>query len=119
MRSSPTAACEIHTNIEPFDLRRKRAALELFERSKRLEENHPNRQLVDSWQPCQRLKNTTSILDTVTELQKDHHLPDNRDPLERVPRNLPPHLPLKKPEIKQNLLDKSGKSTNPIILKSS
>ena len=119
MRSSPTAACEIHTNIEPFDLRRKRAALELFERSKRLEKNHPNRLLVDSWQPCHRLKNTKSMLDTVTELQKDHHLPENRDPLERVPTNLPPHLPLKKPEIKQNLLDKSGKSTNPIILKSS
>ena len=119
MRSSPTAACEIHTNIEPFDLRRKRAALELFERSKRLEKNHPNRLLVDSWQSCQKLKNTTSILDTVNDLQKDHHLPNNRDPLERVPKNLPPHLPLKKPEIKQDLLDKSGKSTNPIILKSS
>ena len=47
MRSSPTAACEIHTNIEPLEIRRKRAALELYERSKRLERDHPNRILVD------------------------------------------------------------------------
>ena len=47
MRSSPIAACEIDTNIEPLEFRRKRAALELYERSKRLEENHPNRVLVD------------------------------------------------------------------------
>lgn len=119
MRSSPTAACEIHTNIEPLELRRKRAALELFERSKRLERNHPNRTLVDSWQPNQRLKNTTSILDTINEIQKEHHLPETRDPLERVPITLPPHLPLLRPEIKQNLLDNSGKNTNPIVLKSS
>ena len=43
MRTTPTAACEIHTNIEPLEFRRKRAALELYERSKRLEYNELSR----------------------------------------------------------------------------
>ena len=119
MRTSPTAACEIHTNIEPLEIRRKRAALELLERSKRLERDHPNRVLVDRWKPNQRLKNTHSVLDTALELQRKHHLPEKREPLERVPPTLPPHLSLQKPEIKQTLLDKSNKKTYPIALKSS
>ena len=116
MRSSPTAACEIHTNIEPLECRRHRAALELYERSKRLEKDHPNKILVEKWKPNQRLKNTRSILDTVLDLQKDHHLPNSREPLQRVPPTLPPHLPLMKANIKKNLLDNSTKNTYPIAL---
>ena len=41
MRSSPTAACEISANVEPLELRRKKAALDLYERAKRLEPTHP------------------------------------------------------------------------------
>ena len=119
MRSSPTAACEIHTNIEPLENRRKRAALELYERSKRLEKDHPNKILVDKWRPNPRLKTVTSVLDTVSDLQQSHHLPECREPLERVPPTLPPHLPLIKPEIKQRLLDNSGKNTYPVALKTS
>ena len=80
MRSSPTAACEIHTNIEPLENRRKRAALELYERSKRLEKDHPNKILVDKWRPNPRLKTVTSVLDTVSDLQQSHHLPECREP---------------------------------------
>ena len=47
MKSAPTSACEIDSNVEPLELRRKKAALDLYERSKRLERNHPNRTLVD------------------------------------------------------------------------
>ena len=119
MRTSPTAACEIHTNIEPLENRRKRAALELYERSKRLEKDHPNKILVDKWKPNPRLKTVTSILDTVLDLQQSHHLPESREPLERVSPTLPPHLPIKKPEIKQRLLDNSGKKTYPVALKAS
>ena len=100
MKSTPTAACEVHTNVEPLETRRNRAALELFERSKRLERNHPNRVLVEKWKPNQRLKNTQSVLDRVADLQRKHHLPENREPVERVPKTLPPHLSLKKPEIR-------------------
>ena len=63
MKSSPTAACEIHTHIEPLEIRKKRAALELYERSKRLERDHPNIVLVDKWKSNQRLKHTQSVLD--------------------------------------------------------
>ena len=119
MRSSPTAACEIHTNIEPLESRRKRAALELYERSRRLEKDHPNRVLIEKWTPNQRLKKTTSVLDTVTELKNNHHLPENREPIERVPLLLPPHSHLRRPDIKKNLIDNSGKNTYQIALKSS
>ena len=43
MRSSPTAACEISANIEPLEKRRKKAALELYERAKRMDPTHPCR----------------------------------------------------------------------------
>ena len=119
MKSSPTAACEIHTNIEPLEIRRKRAALELYERSKRLEKDHPNRVLVDKWKPNQRLQHTQSVLDTAFNLQNKHYLPEKRELLERVPPTLPPHLPLKKAEIRKSLLDNSNKKTYPIALKAS
>ena len=70
-----------------------------FERSKRLEHNHPNRVLVDKWSQNQRLKNTHSILDTVVDLQEKHHLPERREPLNRVPPNLPPHLNILKLQV--------------------
>ena len=117
MRTTPTAACEIHTNIEPLEIRRKRAALEVYERSKRLERNHPNRILVDNWTQNKRLKNTNSILDTVTDLQEKHHLPVRREPIRRVPATLPPHLNILKPEIRGALLDNSKKNSNPVGLK--
>ena len=119
MRSSPTAACEIHSNIEPLELRMKRATLELFERSKRLEVNHPNRILVDKWRPNQRLKTCTSILDVAQKLQESNHLPEKREPLEKVPPSMPPHLSLKKPEIMKTLLDGSNKQSSPVALKAS
>ena len=119
MRTTPTAACEVHTNIEPLEIRRKRAALETFERSKRLEEKHPNKILVDKWKPNQRLKTVNSILDTVKDLQDRHFLPENREPLQRVNPNIPPHLHIKKPEIKKTLLDKSRKDAYPVALKHS
>ena len=119
MRSSPTAACEIHSNIEPLELRRKRAALELVERSKRLEENHPNRILVDRWRPNQRLKSSKSILNEAHKLQESNHLPEKREPLERVSPTMPPHLSLKKPEIMKTLLDGSNKQSYPVALKAS
>ena len=90
MRSAPIAACEIHKNV-----RRRRAALERYERSKRLERKRPNIILIDKWRQNQRLK-TTSILNEVYKLQDIHHLPEKREPLERVPPSLPPYLSLKK-----------------------
>ena len=118
MRSTPTAACEIHANIQPLELRREKAALEIYERSKRLEENHPSKILVDNWKPTSRLKQT-SILHKVEELKERNYLPESRQPILRVQANLPPSLPLKEPHIKTQLLDGSNKKSNPVALKTS
>ena len=50
MKSSSTAACEIHTNIEPMQNRREAAVVEAIERYKRQNTHHPNRILVDDSQ---------------------------------------------------------------------
>ena len=118
MRSTPTAACEIHANIQPLEMRRQKAALEIFERSKRLEKNHPSRMLVDNWKPLNRLKQT-SVLHKVKELQEKHYLPESRKSLDRVPKDLPPSLPLKQPTIKTRLLDGSNKQSNLATLRTS
>jgi len=102
MRSSPTAACELNTNIEPLENRRKRAAIELYERSKKLEAIHSNRILVDKWTPNQQLKSSNSILDEACKFKETQFLPENREPLERVSPTLPPHLLLKKNRYGQN-----------------
>ena len=64
MKSSPTSACEIDSNVEPLEIRRKKAALEIHERSKRLEKTHPNKILVDNWKPLDRI-NKKSVLHKV------------------------------------------------------
>ena len=92
MKSSPTSACEIDSNVEPLEMRRKKAALELHERSKRLENNHPNKALVDNWKPKNRITQK-SVLHKVQELKEQHHLPEAREPLIRVPGSLPPFYP--------------------------
>ena len=51
MRSAPTAACEIHANVEPLGKRREKAALELFEKAKRGSCDNPNKEMVDNWEP--------------------------------------------------------------------
>ena len=55
LRSTPTAACEIHTNIEPMHLRREAAVVETYERYRRQERDHPNRKLVEHQRPAQRI----------------------------------------------------------------
>ena len=116
MKSTPSAACEIDANIEPLEMRRKKAALEIYERSKRLETTHPNRKLVDKWKPCNRIKQQ-SILHKVESLKEEHHLPEVRENLERVPSKLPPFLPLRQATIKTNLNDNSTKKSDPLALK--
>jgi len=61
MRSTPTSACEIHTNVEPLNLRREAAVVEGVKRFRRLDTNHPNRKLVESKRPRQRLKQKSWI----------------------------------------------------------
>ena len=78
MRSSPTAACEISANVEPLEIRRKKAALDLYERAKRMEPSHPCRVLVDKWKGLSRLKQK-SVLHVAKDLSTQNFLPNNRE----------------------------------------
>ena len=116
MRSSPTAACEISANIEPLELRRKKAALDLYERAKRLEPSHPCRKLVERWKGISRLQQK-SVLHVAKDLSNHHFLPSSREELQRVNKQVPPHKEMKSPSIKKHLLGRETKSTDPTILR--
>ena len=118
MRSSPIAACEISANVEPLEKRRKKAALELYERAKRMEPSHPCKSLVDNWKGLSRLQQK-SVLHVVEDLKTKHHLPENRKPLQKVIREIPPHRNMKSPTIRKTLLGKETKKSDPISLKAS
>ena len=47
MRSAPTAACGIDVDIEPLELRREAAVIEMVERYRREDKGHPNRKIVE------------------------------------------------------------------------
>ncbi|GFS16740.1 hypothetical protein ElyMa_006804500 [Elysia marginata] len=81
MRSTPTAACEIHTNIKPLGLRRDAAVMNVVERYTGSDKSHPNRQLIDTWKPTGRLKQK-SVMDIATYLQEKLYLPNNRENLQ-------------------------------------
>jgi len=76
MRTSPTAACEIDARVEPLDLRRERAVMESFEGYMRFEADHPNRVLVESWKPIDRLQQQ-SPMDVASKLLEKQNLPEN------------------------------------------
>ena len=102
MRSTPTSACQIHTNIEPLKFRREAAVLEGVERYKRLQTDHPNRKLVESARPNLRLKKK-SILDLAEDLQEKHRLSENRECQSLFDQDLPPHKELQMPQINLQL----------------
>ena len=102
MRSTPTSACQIHTNIEPLKFRREAAVLEGVERYKRLQKDHPNRKLVESARPNLRLKKK-SILDLAEDLQEKHRLSENRECQSLFDQDLPPHKELQMPQINLQL----------------
>ena len=77
MRSTPTAACEILTNVEPLGMRRDKAALEIHEKCKRMDSEHPNRKLVDTWTPRNRIQQR-SVLHHATKLLEKQNLPEKK-----------------------------------------
>ena len=54
LKSTLKAVCEIHTNIEPPNLRREAAIVQMVERFGRQDQQHPNRQLVEKMDPKQQ-----------------------------------------------------------------
>ena len=116
LRSTPTSTCEIHTNTEPLGLRREKAALETFERCKRMPAEHPARKLVDNWKPLHRIKNK-SIMHHIQDLKEKCHLPEERVTIKRI-SPIPPYTQPNPPEIKVELKNKDiNKSSDPIELK--
>ena len=115
MRTAPTAACEVHADIEPLGLRREKAALELYEKCKREQKGNPNRSLVDLWQPETRLKQK-SMLHNVLELQAKHNLPNQRQETVTVCKDLPPHRNITIPEIRMTLIGNCTKKDDPLTL---
>ena len=47
LKFSPKAGCEIYTNIEPLNLRREAAIVQMVKRYWRQDQQHPNSQLVE------------------------------------------------------------------------
>ena len=74
MRTAPTTACHIDTNIEPLGLRREAAVLEMVERYKRTDETQDNAKIVNSWKSNSRIKHK-SILKVEKSLQEKNSLP--------------------------------------------
>ena len=109
MRSTPIAATEVLTNTEPLAMRREKAAIETFERCKRMPPKHPARELVDHWKPKDRIKHQ-SIMHHIVKLKEKVNLPDDRAPLRKtcsIPPNAQPGCPEIKTSLKGNVTKKS------------
>ena len=115
LRTTPTSACEIDSNIEPLRLRRERSTALTLERFKRMEEENPCRQMVDRWEQTERIKKN-SFLKEATKLAESNNFPAERE-ISRAISNIAPHTALKKPRTQTSLLQKADKSTSPPILK--
>uniref|UniRef100_A0A2C9M4E0 ribonuclease H n=1 Tax=Biomphalaria glabrata TaxID=6526 RepID=A0A2C9M4E0_BIOGL len=102
-RTTPTAACEVMTNLPPLRLRRERAVMIAYEKFKRLEECCPVRSLVDNWQGGNRRKRN-SFMHSVRELSKEVELPQNRAALALHGASSPANAP-GVPEVRKSLID--------------
>ena len=111
MKSSPIAACEIDSNIEPLSLRREASVIEMVERYRRCDIDNPNRKIVDKWTPSETIKQE-SILKIEKKLQEKHHLPANRERITPFSKDLPPNKVLLRPKINLGLIEevKKGKT---------
>ena len=114
LRSTPTAACEIHTNIEPMHLRREAAVVETMERYKRQDKDHPNRGLVDAPRPAQRIKRK-SIITVADDLKEKYRLPENREPLSHFDHEHPPNIEILPPTIKTHLIQDLNKQNSDAV----
>ena len=116
MKSSPIAACEIDSNIEPLSLRREATVVEMVERYRRCDKDDPNRKIVDQWSLKENIKQK-SILKVEKKLQEKHHLPNNRDMDSPFSTDLPPNRCLQTPIIRMGLLEEvSKKDAEPMEL---
>ena len=102
MKSTPTAAVEVHTNVAPMNLRREAAVIDTVERFKRLDDKNPNKILTESKRPEQRIKKK-SILSIAETLNQNYKMPEKREQICLFDINQHPSKRFEKPTIKQNL----------------
>ena len=81
-----------------------------------MEDKHPCKTLVDKWKQISRLKQK-SVLHVVEELKTRHHLPENRENIQRVNKFIPPFFEMTQPIINKSLPGNINKSSDPNILK--
>ena len=108
MKSTSTAACEIHANIEPMQNRREAAVVETIERYKRQDTGHPNRKIVDEPRPKQRIKKK-SILSVATHLEGKYDMPKERESIQLFDVNYNFDSQKKIPNIKKQLMHEVNK----------
>jgi ribonuclease HI len=117
MRSTPTDACEINTNIEPMTLRRERVAVETYERYLRMKSSEENKKMVSKWRPKHRL-DKFSFVRYAKEASFKHHLPTDRKQITTINKQPPCHQ-VTTPLVKTELSDPTvNRNTLPTFLKS-
>ena len=114
MRSAPTAACHIHTNIQPIGLRREAAVLEMTERYRRQEKHLPNAKIVNEWKENTRIQKK-SILKVEKKLQEKHHLPEHRKTEHFIEKNRQPGQASRTPNIHLELKSKMSKQSSDVL----
>ena len=114
MRSTLTAACHIHTNIQPLGVRSEAAVIEMTERYKRQETHLPNAKIVHDWKENSRIQKR-SILKVEKQLQEKHHLPENREIESFIEKCPQPGLNIKTPLINLNLKENISKKGADLI----
>ena len=116
LKTTPSNACEIDADVEPLRLRRERSTALTLERFKRMEDDNPCKQMVDHWEPKERIKKT-SFLKAATQLATENRFPEERKTTGPIPLQAP-DKDLKKPITQTLLLNGTDKTAPPTILKS-
>ena len=115
MKSTPTAACEVHTNVEPLSIRREAAVVETVERMKRQESEHPNKKIVEKYNPVQRIKKK-SILSVSDKIKENYNMPSERTPVVLFDATNNPSNKLMLPTIKEQMIENVTKKDEPAVL---
>jgi len=116
IKSSPIAACEIDSNVEPICFCREATVVEMVERYRSCDKDKPNRKILDSWSPNDDIKQK-SIMKVEKILQEKHHLPTNRDKNSPISKDVPPNRIILTPVIRLGLIEEVSKAnTDPIDL---
>ena len=99
LKTTPSNACEIDADVEPLRLRRERSTALTLERFKRMEDDNPCKQMVDHWEPKERIKKT-SFLKAATQLATQNRFPEERKTTGPIPLQAP-DKGLKKPILRK------------------